>query len=200
MCAYNRINNEYACENEITLNTMLKGYANFSGFVVSDWGATHSTSKAINAGLDIDMPSPKWFSEELIQAAITAGNVTTTQIHSTCLRIMSQWYKLPENKRYPNNGKVGIHNNVSTPSNKILARELAAKSSVLLKNENNLLPLRPSQSMTMNITLIGLGASANAYTAGTGSGGVQNSPQMVSVMEAFTAVSIQSDAVSKCSL
>ena len=38
MCAYNRINNIYACENKHTLNEMLKGYANFSGFIVSDWG------------------------------------------------------------------------------------------------------------------------------------------------------------------
>ena len=88
MCAYNRINNHYACENNHTLNNMLKGYANFSGFIVSDWGATHSTSDAINAGLDIDMPSPVFFSETLIQAAIQVGNITTAQIHSTCIRIM----------------------------------------------------------------------------------------------------------------
>jgi beta-glucosidase-like glycosyl hydrolase len=45
---------------------MLKGYYNFSGFVVSDWGATHSTSQAINAGLDIDMPDNSWFSQKSI--------------------------------------------------------------------------------------------------------------------------------------
>ena len=205
MCAYNRINDKYACENEHTLNEMLKGYANFSGFVVSDWGATHSTSDAINAGLDIDMPSPEFFSETLIQAAIDAGNVTTTQIHNTCLRIMSQWYKLPKDKRFPCNGKACLHVNVSTTENKALARELSAKSTVLLKNEHNLLPLTAESTSTstltseakatpltpltpLHIALIGLGASDKAYTAGTGSGGVQNSPQMVSALSAFSSV------------
>ena len=45
MCAYNRINGHYACENNHTLNTMLREDAGFTGFVVSDWGATHSTSR-----------------------------------------------------------------------------------------------------------------------------------------------------------
>jgi beta-glucosidase len=188
MCAYNRINNKYACENEHTLNDMLKGYANFSGFVVSDWGATHSTSDAINAGLDIDMPNPKFFSETLVQAAIDAGNVTTGQIQDTCVRIMAQWYKLPQDKRYPCNGKVCLHANVSTPENKLLARELSSKSTVLLKNDRDLLPLKRPTNVTLSLALIGLGASSAAYTAGTGSGGVQNSPQMVSAFEAFSAI------------
>ena len=94
---------------------MLKGYYNFSGFVVSDWGATHSTSQAINAGLDIDMPDNSWFSQKSIRgeyswqhlvlcpfcfddmsslstAAISAGNVTEGQLQDSCMRIMSQWY------------------------------------------------------------------------------------------------------------
>ncbi len=188
MCAYNRINNHYACENEQTLNTMLKGYANFTGFVVSDWGATHSTSAAINAGLDIDMPDPKFFSEDLIKAAISSGNVTESQIHSTCLRIMSQWYKLPIEKRYPCGGKACLHNNVSTSENKELARELAAKSTVLLKNDNDLLPLKPTNNNILNVVLIGIGASSKAYTAGQGSGGVPNSPQQVSAFDAFKLI------------
>ena len=65
MCAYNRINGDWACENEQTLKTMLRGYYNFSGFVVSDWGATDhndfTTEKAIRNGLDIEMPRPKNF-------------------------------------------------------------------------------------------------------------------------------------------
>ena len=123
---------------------------------------------------------------------------------------MSQWYKLPEDKRYPCHGKNCLHANVSTPENKLLSRELAAKSTVLLKNEKNLLPLRkPSleeegesmgesmgegmgegmgETTSLTIALIGLGASSSAYTAGTGSGGVQNSPQMVSPLDAFSAI------------
>lgn len=50
MCAFNRINDTYACENNETLNTVLKGELGFSGFVVSDWHATHSTAKAASSG------------------------------------------------------------------------------------------------------------------------------------------------------
>lgn len=191
MCAYNRINGHWACENNETLTVMLKGRANFSGFVVSDWGATHSTSPAINAGLDIDMPDPAYFSEELVEAAIKAGNVTEEHIHESCVRIMSGWYSLPEEKRFPCNGQVCLHHNVSTPANKALARELAAKSTVLLKNEGGLLPLqvgKGSGSKPLRIALIGVDASDSAYTAGQGSGGVQNSPQMVSAVAAFSAI------------
>lgn len=50
MCSYNKINGAWSCENNSTLNTMLKEYIGAEGFVMSDWGATHSTS--INQGLD----------------------------------------------------------------------------------------------------------------------------------------------------
>ena len=99
MCAYNRINGDYACENNHTLNIMLKGYFNFSGFVVSDWGATHSTAHAINNGLDIDMPDDRYFSEVLIKQAVENGNVTVARLKDSCVRILSQWYNLPQDKR-----------------------------------------------------------------------------------------------------
>ena len=141
MCAYNRINGHYACANNHTLNTMLRDYAGFTGFVVSDWGATHSTARSLNSGLDIDMPDPKWFSETLIQEAIANGTVSEDRVHESCLRILGKWYELPEDKRYPCGGGNCLHANVSTPENKQLAREIAAKSTVLLKNDGGLLPL-----------------------------------------------------------
>ena len=63
MCAYNRVNGVYACENQFTLKTMLKERYNFSGFVVSDWGACHSTSGSLQGGLDIEMPMSNYFTE-----------------------------------------------------------------------------------------------------------------------------------------
>ena len=50
MCSYNRINGVYACENPTTLTTILKHQFGFDGFVISDWGGTHSTVAAANAG------------------------------------------------------------------------------------------------------------------------------------------------------
>ena len=76
MCAYNRINGDWACENKLTLKTMLKGYYNFTGFVVSDWGATHSVNNTLMNGLDIEMPQPSHFSPANIQKAIDEKVIT----------------------------------------------------------------------------------------------------------------------------
>ena len=54
MCSYNLLNGDYACENSYLLNDVLKKDFGFQGVVVSDWGATHSTAKAANAGLDME--------------------------------------------------------------------------------------------------------------------------------------------------
>jgi beta-glucosidase len=172
MCAYNRINGDWACENKHTLRKMLKGTYNFSGFVVSDWGATHSTSKAIQNGLDIEMPTAKHFTERNIEAALAAENISTTDIDNSCVRILQGWFALPEDKRYPCGGKICIDVNVSTPEHKALARKIAAKSTVLLKNEGNFLPLDLSVTKSKRVVLIGKDAGPNAYTAGQGSGGV----------------------------
>jgi Beta-glucosidase-related glycosidases len=56
MCSYNRIGGTYACENGDELTGVLREAWNFDGFVMSDWGALHSTAAAANAGLDMEMP------------------------------------------------------------------------------------------------------------------------------------------------
>jgi beta-glucosidase len=56
MCGYNKVNGDWACENKDTLTAKLRGIAGFKGFVMSDWGATHSTVKAAEAGLTQEMP------------------------------------------------------------------------------------------------------------------------------------------------
>lgn len=151
-----------------------------------DQGATHSTSPAINAGLDIDMPDNSHFSQATIKAAIAAGNVSEAQVHDSCMRIMSQWYKIPLDLRYPCGGGTCIHDNVSTPAHKNLARKLSAMSTVLLKNDGDLLPLKK----TMRVALIGADAANGSYTAGQGSGGVQNSNVAVSPLTAMQALGI----------
>lgn len=191
MCAYNRINGDWACENELTLNTMLKTRYNFSGWVVSDWGACHSTSPALERGLDVEMPNDRHFNEDDVKTAIDAGNTTMDRIDDVCVRILSQWYKLPEGKRYPcvPDGKPGtkicINNNVSTPEHKQLARKISAMTTVLLKNDNGLLPLSPDNAL--KIAVIGKNAGDKAYTAGGGSGSVSTNA-LVSPLAALSAM------------
>ena len=68
MAAYNKVNGVYASENAHLLKDILKGDWGFDGFVVSDWGATHSTVDAANNGLDIEMPGSEFFGEKLLTA------------------------------------------------------------------------------------------------------------------------------------
>ena len=184
MCSYNLVNGVYACENPFTLKTMLKGRYNFSGFVVSDWGATHSTVPSLLAGLDIEMPNGNFFTEANLLAALAAGNVTTADIADRCQRVLLGFFSLDPSKRHPCGGGVCIDKNVSTAAHKALAREIAAKSTVLLKNAGGLLPL----ARTMKIALIGPDAQ-KPYTGGGGSGAVGTNA-VVSPLAALTAAGI----------
>src|SRR5664279_3911492 len=74
MCSYNAINGDFACENKYLLTDVLKGMWKFPGFVVSDWGGTHSTVKASAAGLDNEEPRADFFGPKLKQA-VESGQV-----------------------------------------------------------------------------------------------------------------------------
>ena len=191
MCAYNRINGDWACENEQTLKTMLRGYYNFSGFVVSDWSATvhddFTTEKAIRNGLDIEMPIPKKFTLDAIQQGLDAKEFTMDDIDDRCIRILSRYFMLPKEKWLPCNGGVCINVNVSTPEHKALARKIAAMSTVMLKNTKNYLPLDFERvtSSKLNIAFIGPDATTNCYTHGSGSGAVVTNAQ-VCPLQGFT--------------
>ena len=203
MCAYNRINGVYACEDNHTLNTMLRGYFNFSGMVVSDWGATHSTGPAISAGLDVQMPDDSHLNEAAIQAAIAAKNITMQHIDDSCVRILRGWYKLPPSKRFPCNGGSCITANVSTPDKKALARRLSAASTVLLQrgraNDKRLgtkflLPLNLAAIKANGLKVVVIGQDADRpYVAGQGSGGVKDGNMVVSPLAALTAMGVEVD-------
>src|ERR1035438_5291047 len=70
MCAYNKVNGDYSCENDYLLNQVLKKEWGFQGWVLSDWGGTHSTTKAAMNGLDQEMPGEIFFGAPLKKAAV----------------------------------------------------------------------------------------------------------------------------------
>ena len=75
MCAYPRINGDFACENNAYLNDILRKEWKFDGFVISDFGATHSTAKSLEAGLDAEFPMGRYYAEPLKQA-VQSGQVS----------------------------------------------------------------------------------------------------------------------------
>jgi beta-glucosidase len=130
------------------------------------------------------MPNNEYFSDELIKAGLAVGNFTENRLRDSCQRIMSGWYKIPADKRFPCNGGDCVKNNVSTPVHKQLARKLSAMSTVLVQNNGDLLPLAKTG---LKIALIGSDA-VKPYTAGSGSGGVPNSNVAVSPYDAFQRI------------
>jgi beta-glucosidase len=91
MCSYNRVNGIYACENEFLLTQVLRKDWKWPGYVMSDWGATHSTAKSITAGLDQDSGFPfddKPYFGELLKDAVVSGVVSDAQIDTMVTRIL----------------------------------------------------------------------------------------------------------------
>ncbi|KAJ7429190.1 glycoside hydrolase family 3 protein [Mycena latifolia] len=169
------VNNTYACENDKTLNGILKGEFGFKGYVMSGsspyWGGTHSTAPAVMAGLDMTMPgSPapgsnsSFFGTNLV-AAVQNGSVPEARVDDMALRILAAWYLLGQDEGYPA-VNFDSHNN-SAPDDqqvdvqddhKVLIREIGKASTVLLKNTGNVLPFKNLKT----IGIIGNGAGAAA--------------------------------------
>ena len=166
MCSYNRINLVWACENNVTLNEELKGYFNYSGWVMSDWGATHSTVPSALAGLDQEMPSDDFFSVSAFTTALEAGDITHATIDDKVYRILTSMFTIGLFDN-PNTGN--IMNNVTSTEHNQLARELAGQAAVLLLN-NGILPLDSTAELTYAI--IGNAAYNGVITGGGGSGDV----------------------------
>jgi len=171
MAAYNKINGTYCCEHPHLLTRVLKQQLGFAGWVVSDFEATRSTVEAANAGLDLELGSAKFFGDKLLQA-IHVGRVSVSAIDDKVQRILRSMFTL------------GLFDNPLqiTPLPEQLhgqiAREVAGKGIVLLKNAGGLLPLA-SQGLR---SLAVIGADANYFIRGGGSSLVKPT-YVVSILE-----------------
>jgi beta-glucosidase len=87
MCSYNKLNGDWACENSYLLNDLLKKTWGFQGFVISDWGGTHSTTKAVMAGLDNEQPESRYLGDALRQA-VDKGEVPLSRVDDMVHRIV----------------------------------------------------------------------------------------------------------------
>ncbi|UCH92907.1 MAG: glycoside hydrolase family 3 C-terminal domain-containing protein [Candidatus Aminicenantes bacterium] len=161
MAAYNKLWGDYCSENKHLLVDILKGEWGFRGFVVSDWGATHSTVKAANYGLDLEMPSGKFFNEKLLEA-VKKGEVSEAAIDDKIRRLMRVRFKAGLFDQQPMIDETVLHRE----EHKQLALEAAKQSIVLLKNERNVLPL--DKNKIKSIALLGPNA-AHARIGGGGS-------------------------------
>lgn len=162
MAAYNKVNGLYASENP-ALISLLKEEWGFKGILVSDWGATHSTIAAANAGLDLEMPEGDFFNQALTDA-VKNGQVSEATLNDKVTRILRAMiatgiFDQNDSDRPPLSA-------VNSPEHQALAKKIAEDSLVLLKNQDQILPLHPTG--LKSIAVIGPNA-AIARAAGGGS-------------------------------
>ncbi|WP_263379226.1 beta-glucosidase [Granulicella paludicola] len=157
MCSYNRVNGDYACENNYTLNEVLKRDWGFKGFVLSDWEGTHSTEKAALAGLDMEQPGTNWFGEGL-KKAVVEGRVPQTRLDDMVHRIVRSMFATGVVDEPP------VRRVVDPFRGRDDAQHIEEESIVLLKNADNILPLAPGQ--IKSIAIIGDHADSGVLSGG----------------------------------
>jgi len=157
MCSYNRVNGVYACENSYLLNDVLKNDWGFQGWVMSDWGGTHSTVNAALSGLDQEFFASKYFAGALKDAA-NSGLVPVSRIDNMVHRILRSLFA------------VGVFDNapvvkpIEAQADALVAQRVEEQGIVLLKNTGDQLPLRSSG--LPSIAVIGSHADAGVLSGG----------------------------------
>ena len=139
MCSYNKVNGDFACENDWLLNRVLKGDFAFPGYVMSDWGAVHSTVKAAMNGLDQQSGWPfddKPYLGELLKAAVASGQVPQARLDDMARRVVRSMFAhgVVDNP-------VAEGGAIDVAADAAVSQADAEQAIVLLKNEGNLLPL-----------------------------------------------------------
>ena len=173
MCSYNMVDGSYSCQNSQTLAGTLESVMQFKGFVMSDWGATHSTVPSVEAGLDMSMPGGTLFGPDYygapLAAAVSDGQVTVAQINAMVYRILWAMFSVGVfDHTYPNPASVAS-TDVSTPADNKVALQAAEQGAVLLKNDRGALPFG---NRDKSIAVIGDDAGADARYGGGGSAAV----------------------------
>lgn len=167
MGAYNKFRGEYLCENDYMLNKVLRDEWGFKGIVVSDWAAVHSTVKSLENGLDIEMGTPKKFNEfflaDKLIAATKNGEISEKEIDKHVRRILHTLYQVKAM-----GGKKRATGSIATEAHYQDSYKIASEAIVLLKNENNALPLKLDG--VKSIAVIGNNATKKNALGGFGAG------------------------------
>jgi beta-glucosidase len=179
MCSFNRVNGVFACENRTLLNDILKRQLGFPGFVLSDYGANHTTVAAANAGLDQEQPGDPigmWGAKLL--AAVQSGSVSVATVDDHALRILREMFARGIFDQPPqiNPLPVQAHGQV--------ARNTAAQGMVLLKNTNHTLPLSPQALRSVAV----IGPDADDASAAIGGSGLVKPTYTVSALDGIRSV------------
>jgi beta-glucosidase len=161
MPAYNKVNGDYCSENEHLLNEILRGEWGFKGFTVSDWGGTHSTMGAMLHGLNVQMTGSNYLGQPVIDS-IATGALTEALVDEKVKQILRVRYAI---EAIPDD--VANTEMTSKPEQQQIAKKVAEKSIVLLKNQGGVLPVAKS---VKKIAVIGQNAVLKTQSGGMGAG------------------------------
>ncbi|TLG01863.1 beta-glucosidase [Nocardia cyriacigeorgica] len=142
MCSYNRINGVYAAQNRWLLTELLRGEWGFDGLVVSDWGAVSDRVASVAAGLDLQMPGGGGDADAQVVAAVESGALEAAAVDRAAQKMAELAAKVVT-------GRAAAPQAPDPDAHHRLAREVAARCVVLLRNDGELLPLRAGQSLAV---------------------------------------------------
>lgn len=163
MTAYNQINGIHAAEDKNLLQDILRGEWGWDGLVMSDWFGTYSTSEAINAGLDLEMPGPSRWRAGALSHAVMSNKVKVAELDSAVRNVLRLVKHGLEETSIPPDAP---ETEANTPEHVALLREAVAKSLVLLKNDGDVLPF----DRTKTVAVIGPNADIATYCGGGSAG------------------------------
>ena len=141
MCAYNMLNGVFCSDHVCLLRTILREEWGFEGLVMSDWGALNDKVEAFKAGLDLEMPGGVGYFDPMAVQALQSGALPEDYLNESVDRILNMVFacqeKLKTNYRY------------DAEAHHQLARKAAVQSAVLLKNEDEILPILKDQRIAV---------------------------------------------------
>ncbi|SMR61167.1 unnamed protein product [Zymoseptoria tritici ST99CH_1E4] len=158
MTAYNLVNGVHASENPKLLQDILRKEWGFDGLVMSDWFGIYSTTEAIKAGLDLEMPGPSGLRGDQVTRAMGCGKVLKHHLDARVREVLKLIKKLIPLQIKENAEETTIN----TPETSALLRSIASSSIVLMKNEKSILPFKKEKS----VAVIGPNAAFAAYCGG----------------------------------
>lgn len=169
MCAYNRVNGTYACENSYILNDVLRDQWGFEGWVLTDWFANHPSGiYALPAGLDMEMPGASAYGNTLKEAVLN-GVISEDLVNQAVRRILTQMDKfgLLEGADpaggYPE-PIVPERPTIDVEADAAVTRDVATAGAVLLKNDGRVLPLKNDDLQSLAV----IGPTAQSLLVGGG--------------------------------
>ncbi|PQD95348.1 glycosyl hydrolase [Pradoshia eiseniae] len=147
MSAYNRVRGVYATESRYLLNDILRDEWGFQGYVQSDFWSCRSAAASLNAGMDHEMPDAKWLNETNVKNALQDTSLEIQTVDRALVRRYTQMFRFNQFERPYNPGEI------DAKAHGARSRKIGAQAAVLLKNEDEMLPLDPKAYA--NIVIIG---------------------------------------------